>query len=147
MSQASTATEVLQVAARLRLAVTRLNRRLRAEGDIGLSPSAMAALASIGRRGPLSLGELAAMEGVKPPTVTATVAALEAEGLVARELDGRDRRITRVTLTSRGRQRLEASKRRKTAYLASRLEVFDEAQVRQLDESLDLIELLLEERG
>jgi DNA-binding MarR family transcriptional regulator len=147
MSHASTATEVLQVAARLRLAVTRLNRRLRAEGDIGLSPSAMAALASIGRRGPLSLGELAAMEGVKPPTVTATVAALEAEGLVARELDGRDRRITRVTLTSRGRQRLEASKRRKTDYLASRLEVFDEAQVRQLDESLDLIELLLEERG
>jgi DNA-binding MarR family transcriptional regulator len=147
MAQAVTGTEVLQVAARLRLAVTRLNRRLRAEGDIGLSPSAMAALASIGRHGPLSLGELAAMEGVKPPTVTATVAALEAEGLVARQLDGRDRRITRVTLTPPGRQRLEGSKRRKTAYLASRLEALDESQVRQLDESLGLIELLLEERG
>jgi DNA-binding MarR family transcriptional regulator len=147
MAQVSAGTEVLQVAARLRLAVTRLNRRLRAEGDIGLSPSAMAALASIGRRGPLSLGELAAMEGLKPPTVTAIVAALEAEGLVARQLDGRDRRITRVTLTSRGRQRLEGSKRRKTAYLASRLEALDESQVRQLEESLDLIELLLEEQG
>jgi DNA-binding MarR family transcriptional regulator len=75
------------------------------------------------------------------------VAALEAEGLVARQLDGQDRRITRVTLTTRGRQRLEASKRRKTAYLAARLEALDESQVRQLDDSLGLIELLLEERG
>jgi DNA-binding MarR family transcriptional regulator len=147
MVPTSTTAEVLQVAARLRLAVTRLNRRLRAEGDIGLSPSAMAALSSIGRRGTLSLGELAAVEGVKPPSITATVAALEAEGLVARELDGRDRRITRVTLTSRGRQRLEGSKRRKTAYLASRLEALDESQLQALDESLGLIELLLEERG
>src|SRR5207302_7724568 len=121
-----------------------LNRRLRAEGDIGLSPSATAALSSIGRHGPLSLGELAAMEGVKPPTITATLSALEADGLVAREADVRDRRITRVTLTSRGRQRLERSKRRKTAYLASRLERLDERQLEELDSSLALIELLLE---
>ena len=67
MTEVSTPIERLQVAARLRLAVTRLNRRLRAEGDVGLSPSATAALSSIGRHGPLSLGGLAAMEGVKPP--------------------------------------------------------------------------------
>jgi DNA-binding MarR family transcriptional regulator len=147
VTEVSTAVERLQVAARLRLAVTRLNRRLRAEGDIGLSPSATAALSSIGRHGPLSLGELASTEGVKPPTITATVAALEAEGLVARELDVRDRRITRVTLTPRGRQRLERSKRRKTAYLASRLERLDEHQLEELDRSLALIELLLERQA
>jgi DNA-binding MarR family transcriptional regulator len=147
VTEVSTPIERLQVAARLRLAVTRLNRRLRAEGDVGLSPSATAALSSIGRHGPLSLGELAAMEGVKPPTITATLAALEADGLVAREPDGRDRRITRVTLTPRGRQRLERSKRRKTAYLASRLERLDERQLEELDSSLALIELLLERRA
>jgi DNA-binding MarR family transcriptional regulator len=147
VAEVSAPIERLQVAARLRLAVTRLNRRLRAEGDIGLSPSATAALSSIGRHGPLSLGELAAMEGLKPPTITATVAALEADGLVAREADVRDRRITRVTLTSRGRQRLERSKRRKTAYLASRLERLDDRQLEELDRSLALIELLLERQA
>ncbi len=144
MAEVTAPVERLQVAARLRLAVTRLNRRLRAEGEIGLSPAATAALASIGRHGPLSLGELAAMEGVKPPTITATVAALEADDLVVRELDGRDRRVTRVRLTPRGRQRLERSKRRKTAYLAARLERLDERQLEDLDRSLALIELLLE---
>jgi DNA-binding MarR family transcriptional regulator len=147
VTEISAPVERLQVAARLRLAVTRLNRRLRAEGDIGLSPSATAGLSSIGRHGPLSLGELAAMEGVKPPTITATVAALEAEGLVAREADQRDRRVTRVTLTPRGRQRLERSKGRKTAYLASRLERLDERQLEELDRSLALIELLLERQA
>jgi DNA-binding MarR family transcriptional regulator len=147
VAEVSAPIERLQVAARLRLAVTRLNRRLRAEGDIGLSPSATAALSSIGRHGPLSLGELAAMEGLKPPTITATVAALEADGLVAREPDVRDRRVTRVTLTPRGRQRLERSKRRKTAYLASRLERLDDQQLEELDRSLALIELLLERQA
>jgi DNA-binding MarR family transcriptional regulator len=141
----SPATEREQLAARLRLAVTRLNRRLRAEADSGLTASGMAALATIGRRGPLALGELAAVEGVKPPTMTATVAALEAEGLIARTGDEKDRRVSRVALTPRGRQRLERARSRKTAYLAARLERLEEHQVEQLDRAVGLFELLLEE--
>jgi DNA-binding MarR family transcriptional regulator len=135
------------LAARLRLAVTRLNRRLRAEADSGLTASGISALATIGRRGPLPLGELAAAEGVKPPTMTATVAALEAEGLVARSADGRDRRVSRVSLTARGRQRLDRARTRKTAYLAARLERLDEVQLEQLDGAVALFELVLEEDG
>src|SRR5919109_3563228 len=132
----SPSTERQQLASRLRLAVTRLNRRLRAEAASGLTASAMAALATIGRRGPLPLGELATLEGVKPPTMTATVAALEAEGLVARTPDGRDRRVTLAALTPRGRQRLERARTRKTAYLAARLERLDEHQLEQLDRTV-----------
>jgi DNA-binding MarR family transcriptional regulator len=135
------------LAARLRLAVTRLNRRLRAEADSGLTASGISALATIGRRGPLPLGELAAAEGVKPPTMTATVAALEAEGLVARSADGRDRRVSKVSLTARGRQRLDRARTRKTAYLAARLERLDEVQLEQLDRAVALFELVLEEDG
>ena len=135
------------LAARLRLAVTRLNRRLRAEADSGLTASGISALATIGRRGPMPLGELAAAEGVKPPTMTATVAALEAEGLVARSADGRDRRVSRVSLTARGRQRLDRARTRKTAYLAARLERLDEVQLEQLDRAVALFELVLEEDG
>jgi DNA-binding MarR family transcriptional regulator len=141
----SPATEREQLAARLRLAVTRLNRRLRAEADSGLTASGMAALATIGRRGPLALGELAAVEGVKPPTMTATVAGLEAEGLIARTADEKDRRVSRVALTARGRQRLERVRSRKTAYLAARLERLEEHQLGQLDQAIGLFELLLEE--
>ena len=135
------------LAARLRLAVTRLNRRLRAEADSGLTASGISALATIGRRGPMPLGELAAAEGVKPPTITATVTALEAEGLVARAADGRDRRVSRVSLTARGRQRLDRARTRKTAYLAARLERLDEVQLEQLDRTVALLELVLEEDG
>jgi DNA-binding MarR family transcriptional regulator len=134
-----------QLAARLRLAVTRLNRRLRAEADSGLTASGTAALATIGRRGPLPLGELAALEGVKPPSMTATMAILEAEGLIARTGDESDRRVSRVALTARGRQRLERARSRKTAYLAARLERLDERQLEQLDQAVSLFELLLEE--
>jgi DNA-binding MarR family transcriptional regulator len=125
--------------------VTRLNRRLRAEADSGLTASGMAALATIGRRGPVALGELAAVEGVKPPTMTATVAGLEAEGLIARTADEKDRRVSRVALTARGRQRLERARSRKTAYLAARLERLEEHQLEQLDQAIGLFELLLEE--
>src|ERR1700716_1887597 len=141
----SPATEREQLAARLRLAVPRLNRRLRAEADSGLTASGMAALATIGRRGPLALGELAAVEGVKPPTMTATVAGLEAEGLIARTADEKDRRVSRVALTARGRQRLERARSRKTAYLAARLERLEEHQLEQLDQAIGLFELFLEE--
>jgi DNA-binding MarR family transcriptional regulator len=140
----STATDRSQLAARLRLVVTRLNRRLRAHGDAGLSASAMAALAAIGRRGPLPLGELAALEGVRPPTMTVTVAALEADGLVRREADPIDRRVARAALTPKGRLRLQQSRSRKTAYLAAQLEALEPDELGLLDEAAAILERLLD---
>ena len=133
-----------ELAARLRLVVTRLNRRLRAQADSGLSASAMAALAAIGRRGPLPLGELAALEGVRPPTMSVTVAALEAEGLVRREPDPVDRRVTRVALTPKGRLRLQQSRSRKTAYLAAQLEGLEPDELRVLEQAAAIMERLLD---
>jgi DNA-binding MarR family transcriptional regulator len=133
-----------RLAGRLRLAVTRLNRRLRQQGESGLSPSGFSALATIARRGPLPLGELAAHEGVKPPSITATVAALEAQELVTREPDATDRRVTRVAATPRGRLRLMRSRSRKTAYLAARLAGLDEHRLQVLDEAATILEELLD---
>jgi DNA-binding MarR family transcriptional regulator len=73
------------------------------------------------------------------------VAGLEAEGLIARTADEKDRRVSRVALTARGRQRLERVRSRKTAYLAARLERLEEHQLGQLDQAIGLFELLLEE--
>ena len=145
MTVLGSALDRAQLAGRLRLVVTRLNRRLRQEGETGMGASTFSALATISRRGPVSLGELAALEGVKPPSITTTIAALEGQGLVTRVADAADRRITRVTVTPRGRLRLLRSRTRKTAYLASRLEALDERQLQVLEEAASIPERALEE--
>jgi DNA-binding MarR family transcriptional regulator len=133
-----------RLAGRLRLAVTRLNRRLRQQGEGGLSASAFSALATLARSGPLSLGELALHEGVRPPSITATVGALEAQQLVTRAADAADRRVSRIAVSPRGRLRLMRSRTRKTAYLAARLAGLDERQLRVLDEAAGILEKVLE---
>ena len=73
-----------EVAARLRIVIMRLQRRLRAEAGDELSPTLVAALVSVERHGPLTLGRLAELERVTPPSITRVVAALERDGLVSR---------------------------------------------------------------
>lgn len=133
------------LAGRLRISVTRLNRRLRQEAGSGLTASAQSTLATIARHGSLSLGELAALEGVKPPSITTMVAGLEAQGLVAREADAGDRRVSRVAVTARGQQRLQRTRSRKTAYLAGRLTRLGERELAVLDEAAGILERLLED--
>ena len=136
-----------RLAGRLRLAVTRLNRRLRQQAQSGLSASGESALATIARHGPISLGELATHERVKPPSVTSMVTALEAQGLVTRSVDSTDRRVSLVAVTPRGRLRLQRSRNRKTAYLASRLGDLDDHQLQVLTEAAGILEHLLEADG
>ena len=106
--------------------------------------SGESALATIARHGPVSLGDLAAHEGVKPPTMTTMVASLEAQGLVTRSVDAADRRVSLVAVTPRGRLRLQRSRNRKTAYLAARLAGVDERELGVLAEAAGIIERLLE---
>ena len=134
-----------EVAARLRLVLNRLARRLRSQATGDLSPSLISALVSIECHGPITLGQLAAHELVKPPSVTRMVAALEERGLVRRETDAADRRIARVSLTGEGRRRLCRTRTRKTAYLAKRLRRLDESELAAMREALPVLERLLED--
>src|SRR3990170_6898379 len=85
-----------ELASRLRLAVTRLARRLRIQLPGELSPSQLCTLSTVDRLGPLTLGELSAVERVKPPTMTRIVSCLEEQGLVTRTVDPADRRGARA---------------------------------------------------
>jgi DNA-binding MarR family transcriptional regulator len=134
-----------EVAARLRLVLNRLARRLRSQATGDLSPSLISALVSIECHGPISLGQLAAHELVKPPSVTRMVAALEERGLVRRETDAADQRIARVSLTGEGRRTLRRTRTRKTAYLAKRLRQLDESELAVVREALPVLEGLLED--
>lgn len=130
---------------RLRLSVTRLSRRLRRESGSGLTPSQSAMLATVERHGPLSLGTLAEREGVAPPTVTRMVNRLADDGLVRREADPADGRSIRVSITRPGRALLAASRRRKSAWLAARIDALGDRERLLVESALDVLDRLAED--
>jgi DNA-binding MarR family transcriptional regulator len=134
------------IAGRLRISATRLARRLRQEAQTGLSPSQLSALTTVERHGPVTLGALAELEKVAPPSVTRVVAKLEEDGLVTRRRDNDDRRVTRVVVTGKGRNLLTASRRRKTTWLTTRLGELDADGRARLSEALDVLDELTEPR-
>jgi len=136
---------VSELADRLRLTVTRTARRLRQQGDPALSPTLAAALSTIERSGPLAPSELARIERVQRPTVTRVVARLCDAGLVERLPDARDRRAALLEVTREGRRVLRALRRRKTAYLAERLELLEPEERELLARAGDLLERVLDE--
>ncbi len=136
-----------ELASRLRLAVTRLHRRLRQQSAGGLTQSQGSALASVGQLGSPTLGALASRESVQPPSMTRIVAALEALGLVTRVIDATDRRVARVTLTDQGRQVLERSRSLKNAFLAEQLHRLSTEERRRLSELTGLLERLVAQDG
>jgi DNA-binding MarR family transcriptional regulator len=139
--------DTTEIAARLRLGVTRLARKLRQEAEAGLSPSLLSALSTIAREGRLTIGDLCSLEQVQPPTVTRAVAALVEGGLVSRETDGTDRRVAWVSVTPEGAKLLHRTRRRKEAYLARRLRDLSPRQLATLDEAARILEQLVEGRG
>src|SRR5689334_10850407 len=149
-SSASTRTtgsrdETVANANRLRLSATRLARRLRQESDAGLTPSQLSALAAIDHHGPLTLGALAEVERVAPPSVTKTVAKLEGEGWVERRVDDADRRVTWVSLTPTGEKNLASIRQRRNVWLAARLAALDDDERRRLADALDVLDELAAE--
>ncbi len=134
-----------ELAARLRLAVTRLSRRLRQQVAGGVTPSQVSALATVERLGSPTLGELAGSEQVRPPSMTRIVVGLEAAGLVTRQIDTDDRRVARVTVTAEGRRVLQRSRSLRTAFVARRLRRLSEPERESLGELVRLLERLVEE--
>jgi DNA-binding MarR family transcriptional regulator len=132
-----------ELAARLRVAVTRLNRKLRQQALAGLSPAQASALGTVNRLTNPTLGELAAAEQVQPPTVTRLVTSMESAGLVARETDGVDRRVVRVRITAEGRRNLQRIRTLKNAFLTRRLAALNPAEKMLADDLTSLLEHLV----
>ena len=144
MSSTPVQTET-DLATRLRLAVTRMARRLRQQAGTELTPSLAAALATVEVRGPLTPSELAAIESVKRPTATRLVAKLAAAGLVDRAGDPGDGRVSLVSITPAGSALLSRMRKRKNAYLARRLRELPPDDIAALERAADVLERLLED--
>jgi DNA-binding MarR family transcriptional regulator len=114
------------LASALRISVSRLARRLRAERAAhGLQPelsdTQLGALATLERKGAMTPGELAEHEKVQPPSMTRVIAVLEQRGLVMRAAHATDKRQVVLTLTDGGREVVHQSRRLREAWLARRL--------------------------
>jgi DNA-binding MarR family transcriptional regulator len=142
-SQATLAQQ--ELASRLRLSINRLHRRLREESLAGLSPAQASALGAVSRLGSPTLGELAAVEQVQPPTMTRIVASLQDSGMVTRVTDAADRRSARVRITPAGKRSLERIRTLKNAFLTRRLADLSPDEQGRAAALVDLLEHLLRE--
>jgi DNA-binding MarR family transcriptional regulator len=133
----------LELAARLRLAITRTARRLRQEAGTDLSPSQLAALATIERHGPLAPSELAERERIRRPTATRVLSRLVEAGLIERIPDPADGRSAIVSVSSEGRALLRRLRRRKTAYLATRIRDLPPQDLSALARATEVLESIL----
>lgn len=132
---------------RLRVALARLSRRLRRHEIAGLTPTQLAALATVEQSGPLRLGDLAAAEGIAPSTLTRLVTALEDMGYVRRNADPRDARASTLAITPLGHQTLERIRGETTLVLAKSLRELTPAQRAALAAALPVLEQLAEPPG
>ena len=130
-----------RTADRLHSAAIHLLRRLRREdARTGLSAPRLSALSVVVFGGPLTLGELANAEQVRPPTMTRLVSALEDEGLVTREPDASDGRLTRIRATARGRTLLMRGRAWRVAALSAEVRALTEADRDVVERAVEILE-------
>jgi DNA-binding MarR family transcriptional regulator len=95
--------------------------------------------------GPRTLGELAAAEQVRPPTMTRIVQGLQAAGFVRRARDRQDRRVHRLQATAKGRRVMQRGRERRVENLAALLDRLSEDDVARVREAAELVERALAE--
>lgn len=149
MAERERQSEITETAAHLRLAIARTARRLRQESmsqeDSGeLTPTLMAALATVERCGPVTPSEVAELEGVRRPTATRVLARLEQEGLIERAADPADGRSSLVSTTESGRRYLSRARSRKDALLARNMANLPAEDIAVLERAASILEAMLE---
>ena len=138
------ANEAVAVADRLHSAAIHLLRWLRREDTVsGVSTAQFSALSVLVFVGPQTLGDLAAAEQVRPPTMSRLVNGLERSNLALRKRDDVDRRVVRVHATETGRRLLIEGRHRRVALLAGQLEALTSEDLTTVDRAVDLLAGLL----
>ena len=134
----------LEQVSRLRMALMRVSRRLRQQGNVGITPSQLAVLGTLARRGSMTLGQLAEAEAVQPPSMTRIVGRLVEAGMVVRQAREEDRRSAEVTLSAGGRHAIESIRAQRNTWLMERVQSLSEDDRAELWLGVAAIEKLLE---
>lgn len=132
-------TDRTEVAARLAVAVGRINRRARTD-SASLGYGIVSALATIQREGPLRPGDLSRIEVVTKPTMTRILTELEQRGFIEREADPRDGRAFMVSATAEGIEAVERARSDRTGIVAELIAELGESDVAAIAGALDALE-------
>src|SRR5437764_12489388 len=131
----------IEAADRFHSAAIHALRHVRREDPAtGVPPAQLSALSVLVFGGPRKLGELAAAEQVRPPTMTRIVQALEAAGLVRRERDPQDGRVHRLHATAKGRRVMQQGRQRRVATLGALLDRLAPADIARVRDAAELVE-------
>jgi DNA-binding MarR family transcriptional regulator len=128
-------------------AIHALRHVAREDPASGLSAARLSALSVLVFGGPKTLGELAAAEQVRPPTMTKIVQGLEQESLARRAPDANDGRVVRVYATAKGKRVLHRARKRRIATLAERLSSLGPDEIALVREAADLVDAALARPG
>jgi DNA-binding MarR family transcriptional regulator len=137
-----TVTDDAELASRLRLAIARIHRQLRQDTNDGLTLTQLSTLVRVEEHEPVRPGHLAALEGISPSTLTRLIATLEEQGLILRETDPADGRVSHLRITDHGRESLATMRSRRTALLLNRLSALPAADRDRLVAALPALEHL-----
>lgn len=132
---------------RLRLALIRLTRRIRTHASTGLTPSQTAVLATIIRHERVTVGQIAEIEHVQPPSVSKIVGNLEKIGYVERSVDPDDRRCAPLVATPAGLAYADGVRAAGRTWLAEQLDGLDVIDVAAIERALPALERLLGNRS
>src|ERR1700758_3540017 len=136
--------EVLRVADHLHSTAIHLLRRVRKQdAATGEGPARLSALSVLVFVGPKTLGELAAAEQVKPPTMSRIVAGLARSRLVEITSDPHDARRLRIRATSTGTRLLQQARQRRVSYLAASLAALSPQELDRLSAAAEILQRIL----
>lgn len=135
----------LEVGDRLHSSAIHLLRYARKQDALARQgPARLSALSVLVFAGPMALGELAAAEQVKAPTMSRIVAGLKRSGLAKIEADSKDARKIRVTATPKGQRLLQQARARRVRLVADILSGLSKPELDTLLKSAQIVERAVE---
>ncbi|MGA2849396.1 MAG: MarR family transcriptional regulator [Terracidiphilus sp.] len=137
--------ETQVVADEIHSAAIHLLRKLRREdSQSGLNSPRLSALSVVVFAGPVTLGDLAAAEQVRPPTMTRIVDALAELGLVTKSRNAKDGRSTHITATPAGKSLLMRGRDRRVRALATQIAELKAEQRATLQDAVKILKQVIE---
>jgi DNA-binding MarR family transcriptional regulator len=138
----------VDTAARLRVAIGRVSRRLRdtaAGSEAGMTPTRISVLLTVVRDGPIRLSDLSDAESLNPTMLSRIVAGLVERGLLERTSDDEDRRAAWVNATLAGRRLAKHIRGERTDAINAALEGLSVEHRSRLEQALPALEALSEQ--
>jgi DNA-binding MarR family transcriptional regulator len=128
----------------LHSAAIHLLRKLRREDAAsGLNAPRLSALSVVVFAGPVTLGDLAGAEQVRPPTMTRIVDALAEQGLVVKKRNRDDGRSTLIHATAAGKKLLMQGRERRVRALSAQIAALGENDRMALEDAAEILKRVI----